>query len=91
MDGYDLPSKIHLNNNAQARNYQRSRKDIVMAVLAIPVVDVELVSVEVANKGNARVNVTGVYLRFLAPHQRSKMVSSELYSPHLIKAKEIYS
>ena len=57
-DGFVTPSKTRLCNTIFTRNYQRGGKDIGIAIVTIPVVDVQTVGrVEVTNIGDVSLNV----------------------------------
>ena len=54
-DGFVTPSKTRLFNTIFTRNYQRGGENVGIAIVTIPVVDVQtVVSVEVANVRDVR-------------------------------------
>jgi uncharacterized membrane protein YGL010W len=59
VDGFVPPSKTHLKLYFPPRNYHENAEDIVIAVVAIPVIDITLVvRVIVTNIGNVALNVS---------------------------------
>jgi hypothetical protein len=54
-DGFVTPSKTRLFSAIFTRNYQRGGKNVVIAIVTIPVVDVQtVIGIEVANVRNVR-------------------------------------